>query len=93
MDYIAERLMLAQALEAARTLDEGVLKSPRDGEIGAIFGVGFAPNTGGPFAWLDRQGAANVVARCAQLVADGHARFAPPGNLKAMAEAGATFFD
>ncbi|MCB9525289.1 MAG: enoyl-CoA hydratase/isomerase family protein [Myxococcales bacterium] len=93
VDYIAERLMLAQALEAARTLDEGVLKSPRDGEIGAIFGVGFAPNTGGPFAWLDRQGAANVVARCAQLVADGHARFAPPGNLKAMAEAGATFFD
>ena len=57
----ADRLMLVQALEAVRCLDEGVLRSKADGEIGAIFGLGFAPNTGGPFAWFDRFGVASAV--------------------------------
>lgn len=90
---LAERLMLAQVLEAARCLDEGILNRAADGDVGAVFGVGFAPGSGGPFAWMDRFGAAALVQRAEALVAAGHVRFAPPALLKAMAEEGRTFYE
>ena len=43
--------------EAARALDEGVVRSPRDGDVGAIFGIGFPPFLGGPLRHLDEIGA------------------------------------
>ena len=90
---IQGRLMLAQVLEAIRCLDEGILRSAADGEIGAIFGVGFAPNTGGPFAWCDRQGAAEV-ARQLDALAEVHGeRYATPPLLRRMAEGNERFFE
>ncbi len=91
--YIERRLMLAQALEAARCLDEGILREKRDAEIGAIMGVGFAPNTGGPLAWIDRRGAAQVVAWADAFATTEGARFAAPKLLRDMAARGETFFE
>lgn len=93
VDRLRDRLMLVQVLEAARCLESGVLKHARDAEIGAILGVGFAPQTGGPLAWVDREGAAEVVARLDALVAIHGERYEPPALLRRMAEDGERFFD
>jgi 3-hydroxyacyl-CoA dehydrogenase/enoyl-CoA hydratase/3-hydroxybutyryl-CoA epimerase len=92
MDIIQDRLMLAQVLEALKCLDEGILRSTAEGEIGAIFGVGFSPNTGGPFAWCDRRGIPEVVRALDALAAQHGDRYAPPNVLREMADSGETFF-
>lgn len=90
---IQDRLMLVQVLEAARCLDEGILRSTADGEIGAIMGVGFAPNSGGPFAWIDRRGVRDVVNTLDALAKRFGDRYAVPDLLRTMAETNARFFD
>ncbi len=72
-DQVQERLYLHLLNEAARCLEEGVLRSARDGDVGAVFGLGYPPFRGGPFTTIDRLGAAEVVARLKPL-ADGARR-------------------
>lgn len=93
VDYITDRLLYAQALEAVRCLESGILRHPRDAEVGALLGVGFAPNTGGPLAWLDRKGAANAVRALDETYAAAGERFVAPEHLRKMAADGARFFD
>ena len=54
----ARRLTLLFVNEAARCLDEGVLRSAAEGDLGAVMGVGFPPFLGGPFRWADTEGVA-----------------------------------
>jgi 3-hydroxyacyl-CoA dehydrogenase/enoyl-CoA hydratase/3-hydroxybutyryl-CoA epimerase len=82
---VQDRLMLIQALEAVRALEEGVLEDPRQGDVGAVLGWGFAPWSGGPFGWLDRIGAKAAIARAEVLAAKFGPRFAPPALLGDMA--------
>ncbi len=53
---IAERCVLMMLNEAARCLDEGVIRSPEEGDVGAVFGIGFPPFLGGPFRYMDSLG-------------------------------------
>ncbi|NNF63343.1 MAG: fatty acid oxidation complex subunit alpha FadJ [Acidimicrobiia bacterium] len=89
-DEVRDRLLLAMVNEAALCLEQGILRSARDGDIGAIFGLGFPPHTGGPFTWIDQQGAATVVAKLEALQEQHGARFAPAQIIKSHAESGAT---
>ncbi|WP_413865103.1 3-hydroxyacyl-CoA dehydrogenase NAD-binding domain-containing protein [Albidovulum sp.] len=88
---VQQRLIMVQALEAVRALEEGVLEDIREGDVGAILGWGFAPWSGGPFSWLDIIGAGQAVAICGRLAAKG-ARFAAPKLLVEMAAKGQSFY-
>jgi 3-hydroxyacyl-CoA dehydrogenase/enoyl-CoA hydratase/3-hydroxybutyryl-CoA epimerase len=88
---IQERLVFAFLNEAARCLQDGVLRSARDGDVGAIFGLGFPPFLGGPFRYLDHLGprfAAEVLER---LAARHGERFTPAPILKEMGRDGRAF--
>jgi 3-hydroxyacyl-CoA dehydrogenase/enoyl-CoA hydratase/3-hydroxybutyryl-CoA epimerase len=89
---IAERMALVMVNEAARCLAEGVIASPRDGDIGAVLGLGFPPFRGGPFHHVDATGAAAVTGRLAALADRLGARFAPAPPLLESATAGTPFF-
>ncbi len=90
-DEIQQRLSLAMVNEAALCMQEGILRNPRDGDIGAIFGLGFPPHAGGPFRYMDRLGADEVVRRMERLEAKHGKRFAPAQILKDQAKKGGAF--
>ena len=89
---LGRRLLLAQCAEVARRLDQGILLRHRDAEVGAIFGIGFAPNTGGPLALMDRIGLPELVAELDAMAAAWGPRFAPAPVLRHMAARGERFF-
>jgi 3-hydroxyacyl-CoA dehydrogenase/enoyl-CoA hydratase/3-hydroxybutyryl-CoA epimerase len=74
---IQERLVFAFLNEAVLCLQEGILRSPRDGDVGAIFGLGFPPFLGGPFRYLDHLGARFAVEVLERLQALHGPRFTP----------------
>ena len=84
--------MIAQAAEVGRVLNEGIIREHADVEVGAILGLGFAPNTGGPLAWMDRQGLPELVAEMHQLASEYGDRYAPAPLLQNMAERGERFW-
>ena len=89
---VQHRLLMAQVLEAVRALQDGVLTDIREGDVGAILGWGFAPWSGGPFAWLDMLGAARAVEICDMLSARFGPRFAAPALLRDMAAKTESFY-
>lgn len=89
---VRRRLLFAQALEAARAFEAGVLVDIREGDVGAILGWGFAPWSGGPFSWLDIVGAGRAVELCERLSERHGQRFVPPALLRELAKAGESFY-
>lgn len=89
---IAERCVVQMLNEAVRCLKEGIIASPRDGDIGAIFGIGFPPFLGGPFHYIDTLGAANLVRILEGYQSQLGDRFEPCERLKTMAQENRRFF-
>lgn len=88
---ICERLLFIQALETVRILDEGVLTSVADANIGSIHGIGFAPWTGGTLQYINAYGPQAFTDR-ADLLADTYGeRFRPPARLRELAHKGEQF--
>ena len=92
MDELKKRLLYAQALDAVRCMEEGVLTDAEDGDVGGIFGLGFAPYTGGPLSLIDTVGVAKFVQECDALAKKYGDRFTPPKLLRDMAAKGETFY-
>jgi 3-hydroxyacyl-CoA dehydrogenase / enoyl-CoA hydratase / 3-hydroxybutyryl-CoA epimerase len=89
---IQERLVFAFLNEAVLCLQEGILRSARDGDVGAIFGLGFPPFLGGPLRYLDHLGARFAVEVLERLQARHGSRFAPAPLLVTMAQEGKGFY-
>lgn len=89
---IKDRFLVTIALEAARTVEEGIVTDPREADVGSILGFGFAPYTGGTLSYIDGMGAKAFVALCEKLAATYGDHFAPTPLLKDMAAKGETFY-
>ena len=90
-EEIQRRCVLAMVNEAVRCLEDGILRSPRDGDVGAVFGIGFPPFRGGPFRYIDALGAAEVVRQLEELDGRFPPRFEPSELLIDMARSGRKF--
>jgi 3-hydroxyacyl-CoA dehydrogenase / enoyl-CoA hydratase / 3-hydroxybutyryl-CoA epimerase len=90
---LIDRLMFAQANEAARCFEEGVLRSVADANIGSIFGWGFAPFQGGALQFINAMGAPAFVARGRELAARHGPRFEPAAVVVRQAQEGGRFGD
>ncbi|CAN7160198.1 3-hydroxyacyl-CoA dehydrogenase NAD-binding domain-containing protein [Rhizobium sp. LjRoot254] len=89
---LKQRLLVTIALEAARTVEEGIVTDPREADVGSILGFGFAPYTGGTLSYIDGMGVKTFVALCEKLAAKYGSHFAPTPLLKDMAAKGETFY-
>jgi 3-hydroxyacyl-CoA dehydrogenase/enoyl-CoA hydratase/3-hydroxybutyryl-CoA epimerase len=92
MEELKHRLLVTQALEAAKTYEEGVVTDPREADVGSIIGFGFAPYSGGTLSYIDNMGAAAFVKLCENLAKKHGERFKPNRLLKRMAKTGDTFY-
>lgn len=91
-EVLQMRMALVMINEAALCLQEGILQSATDGDLGAILGLGFPPFLGGPFRYIDRLGAAEVVDRMERFEDEIGARFRPAPILKEYASSGRSFY-
>lgn len=89
---IAERCALLMINEAALCLQEGIIRSPRDGDIGAIFGLGFPPFRGGPFRFADQVGITSVVTKMQDFAGRFGSRFSPASILLDMSKRNTRFY-
>jgi 3-hydroxyacyl-CoA dehydrogenase/enoyl-CoA hydratase/3-hydroxybutyryl-CoA epimerase len=87
------RCGMSMVNEAALCLEEGIIENPLDGDIGAIFGLGFPPFRGGPFRYIDTLGAQQVVDILNDLAAKHGARFKPAQILVDYAKSGKKFYE
>ncbi|MBU6379605.1 MAG: enoyl-CoA hydratase/isomerase family protein [Gammaproteobacteria bacterium] len=89
---VRKRLLHIQLLEAIKCMQEGVIDEPADGDVGAVFGVGFPAYTGGPFSYIDHLGAARVLRECNELAKRHGERFKAPRLLREMVRDGRRFY-
>jgi 3-hydroxyacyl-CoA dehydrogenase/enoyl-CoA hydratase/3-hydroxybutyryl-CoA epimerase len=89
---IQQRTVLPLLNEAARCLAENVIRSPRDGDVGAVYGFGFPPFRGGPFRYMDTIGISDLVKKLQELNDRFPGRFEPAEILVSMARRGERFY-
>ena len=92
LEELQHRFLVIQALEAARTVAEGVVTDPREADVGSILGFGFAPWSGGTLSYIDGMGAAAFLDLTKQLARKHGPRFRPNKLLRDMAAEGETFY-
>ncbi|MBV8667372.1 MAG: enoyl-CoA hydratase/isomerase family protein [Burkholderiaceae bacterium] len=92
VQQLIERLIAVQAVETVRCMEEGVLTTARDADVGAILGWGFPPFRGGPLSHIDTIGVPQFAAQCDTLAKRYGERFAAPALLKSMADKGEPFY-
>jgi 3-hydroxyacyl-CoA dehydrogenase/enoyl-CoA hydratase/3-hydroxybutyryl-CoA epimerase len=90
---IQNRLSLLMTNEAASCFEEGILNSPQDGDIGAVFGLGFPPFLGGPFRYIDRLGPHKVLSMLEDLEKKHGSRFRSAQILRDMAAKDSRFYE
>ena len=90
-DEIQKRLSLMMINEAVYCLQENILQSPADGDLGAILGLGFPPFLGGPFRYIDREGTGTLLTWMENLQKEHGDRFKPADLLLEMDQNGSTF--
>lgn len=91
-EEVTKRLLYRQAIEVIRCYEEGVLIGPEDADIGAIFGWGFAPWTGGPLSMVDTIGPKKFAEECHLLAEKFGPGFQPPKMLLDKADKGEKFY-
>ena len=92
MEELKQRILVTQALEAARTYEEGVVTDPREADVGSIIGFGFAPWSGGTLSYIDNMGASAFVKLAEKLAKKHGDRFKPNRQLKRMAKTGESYY-
>jgi 3-hydroxyacyl-CoA dehydrogenase/enoyl-CoA hydratase/3-hydroxybutyryl-CoA epimerase len=90
-ELIQQRVSLMMINEALICLEEGIISCPRDGDIGAVFGLGFPPFHGGPFRYIDYVGAAKILQNMESLQKTCGKRFSPPRILVDAVKSGKNF--
>jgi 3-hydroxyacyl-CoA dehydrogenase/enoyl-CoA hydratase/3-hydroxybutyryl-CoA epimerase len=93
VEEIKKRYLATIALEAARTMEEGIVTDPREADVGSILGFGFAPYTGGALSYIDGLGVQVFVDMCADLATRHGSHFKPTALLLEMARNGETFYE
>jgi 3-hydroxyacyl-CoA dehydrogenase/enoyl-CoA hydratase/3-hydroxybutyryl-CoA epimerase len=89
---LKQRFLVVQAVEAARTFEEGVVTDVREADVGSILGFGFAPFTGGTLSYIDMMGTRAFVELCRRFEKKYGARFKPPPLLVDMADRNESFY-
>ena len=89
---IQHRTVYAMLNEAARCLEEEIIRSPRDGDVGAVFGIGFPPFRGGPFRYMDSIGIDALLQQLDELNVRFAGRFEAAPILLQMARANSKFY-
>lgn len=93
IEDVKTRLLYVQAMETARCLEEGVLETPQDADLGAVYGWGFPAWTGGTISYIDTIGIQAFVAEADRLAQAYGARFAPSPWLRERAARNQGFYD
>ncbi len=88
---LKDRILFIQAIETVRCLEEGVLRTIEDANVGSIFGIGYAPWTGGAIQFINQYGVRAFTERARELAQQHGERFAPPKLLLDQAEANTPF--
>jgi 3-hydroxyacyl-CoA dehydrogenase/enoyl-CoA hydratase/3-hydroxybutyryl-CoA epimerase len=93
MQTLQERMLFAEAIDAVRCLDDGVLTSVADANVGSLQGIGFPAWTGGVLQYINgyRGGPAGFVERARELAASYGPQFEPPASLVSMASTGGRY--
>lgn len=92
LEEVKQRLLCIQALEATRCLEQGVLESVAEGDLGSTLGIGYPVYTGGVFSLIDTMGLAKFVETCRRFAACYGKRWTPSDSLVARAAAGDPFY-